>query len=88
MKRILLVISLAILLLQSCSKEKQLENPKENISKLSTAEKIEIDSLKSYLSKIYHLDKKELVFDENTEVFMFRGVEQVSKIRLIEIKGN
>lgn len=84
--KIALIATFFVLSIQSCKKDTKL--PEETLAvNQAKSEKQQIDSLKSYLSTISHLPIEAIVYNDTAKAFFFRGVKQVTKDRLIEIKA-
>ncbi|PTS97295.1 hypothetical protein DBR11_17495 [Pedobacter sp. HMWF019] len=86
-KMCLVSLSVALVTIAGCKKQSN-ELTKEEVKKESSVDSLEIESLKIYLSELYHLDIKEISFDPKTGNFIYHDVVQITRERLIEIRNS
>lgn len=96
MKNKLLSYSLTVACLaifSACEKKEELkisESPK--IEELATSNKVNIDTLKSFMFEITNIPVSQIVYEPKAEKFFFLGAEQFTKENLTKyyfnIKGN
>lgn len=84
MKKTMKIAILAILTgtaMSSCSKQDTIA-PVVKIEK--PAYEVSIDSLKKYLADRANVSVEEICYNEQTEQFSLRGIDQVSRLQLTE----